>query len=223
MHNVMIKPPGSLGAARLPGEWRVASAEGAVNEPFFDASARRDAERGASVLAVHRLPAGSTLYRIGNSAARHDDDNYSAAWWLRPLELQQILRKGQRDTAWAGRVMLAIAEAFGSRCDLQISVQTTCELDAWLGAGKALSKDGQAMAHDDPNAYWVPEAGLMQLYVPGLRQRLPGQSSALWRSAFSARQRNPWLAIGQQTNLATKQPYSNSPLQPGLRSSAAPT
>jgi hypothetical protein len=217
MHHALIKPPGSLGAARLPGEWRVANAEGAVNAAFFDASARRDAERGATVLAVQRLPAGSTLYRIGNSAARHADDNFSSAWWLRLQELELILRKGQRDTAWAGRVMLAIAEAFGSRCDLQISVQTTCDLDAWLGAGKALSKHGQALPHDDPNAYWWPEPGLTQLYVPGLRQVLPGHSSALWRSAFSARQRDPWLPIGQQTNLSTGQPYSNTRLPAGRR------
>jgi hypothetical protein len=199
----------------MPGGWRVADAESAVNATFFDASARRDAERGISVLAVCRLPPGSMLYRIGNSAARHDDDNYSAAWWLRPAELQQILRKGQRDTAWAGRVMLAIAGVFGSKCDRQISVRTTCELYAWLGAGKALSESGRALSHDDPNAYWVPEPGLMQLYVPGLRQRLPGHSSTLWRSAFSAPHWVPWLPIGQQTNLVTQQAYSNTPLSPG--------
>jgi hypothetical protein len=218
----LIKAAGTLGAARAPAAtWADAPADDApVNARFFDAAARDDARRGAESLALLRLPAGSTLYRIGNSGARHRNDNFGAPWWLRPQELQQILRKGQRDTAWAARVMLAIAEAFGSRCDWQVSVQTRCELQGWLGVGKALSVQGRAVMPDDADAYWIPEPGLLQLYIPGLRRVLPGGSSALWTHAFGARQIVDWLPIGTQANLATGRPYSGSPLPAGRRDPA---
>ncbi len=222
MRRDLIKPAGTLGAARAPvATWQDATGhEEPVNARFFDPAALSDARRGAESLALYRLPAGTTLYRIGNSGARHGNHNFSAPWWLRPQDLQQILRKGQRDTAWAARVMLAIAQAFGSRCDLQVSVQTTCELQAWRGVGRALSVQGRAVAQDDVDAYWIPEPGLPQLYIPGLRRVLPGASSELWSRVFGARQITDWLPIGAQANLATGRPYSSTPLPPGRRNPA---
>ena len=196
-----------------------------ANASAFTPATRANAESGVHLRAIRLLPAGTTLYRIGSST-RHgepvpDDRQFSSPWWMRRHELERILAKGLQDTAWAGRVLLAIAEAWGTRCDLQVTATTAVDLYAWIGEGKAIDAEGHAVKDDHPAAFWFPEKDLLQLFVPGLALCADGQPP-LWQTAFSARSIEPWLPIGTQRNLATGRAHvaraaSRQALPPGRR------
>lgn len=191
-----------------------------INAIYCNSAARWNMERGATPRAIERLPAGSSLYRIGSTKAHQKElpvqANYTSPWWFRRQELERILAKGQQDTSWAARVMAAIAKAWGSECDLQVSVTTACELYAWYGEPKAIDERGNSVDASDPGAYWIPDKDLMQFYIPGL----PG--TELWRHVFSEPCAIPWLWPGTQVNLVTGRPYTpardkESTMPPGQR------
>jgi hypothetical protein len=181
-----------------------------ANASDFTPSARADAEKGMRLLAIRLLPAGTTLYRIGSTTRNGkpvpDDRQFSSPWWMRRHELDRILAKGLQDTAWAARVQLAIAEAWGTCCDLQVTATTRVDLYAWIGEGKALRADGVAVPDDDAAVMWFPEKDLLQLYLPGLGSCPDGQTPR-WRTALGDRSLEPWLPIGHQRNLATGRPF----------------
>ena len=155
------------------------------------------------------------------SGLHSSDANFASPWWMRKSEFERILAKGLQDTAWAARVLPAIATAWGTECDLQVSVETTVDLYAWIGDGKAIDYGGRAVRDSDSAAYWFPEKDLLQLYIPGLKESHQGHSR-LWEFAFTARSIEPWLPIGTQKNLATGKSFvasadSQTILPPGKR------
>ncbi|HZW19951.1 hypothetical protein [Noviherbaspirillum sp.] len=193
-----------------------------INSAYFTADARYWFEKGATPRGILLMEAGTTIYRMGSSSYAAPDNsgnksleqkandremqwietNCSSPWWMRRAELDRILAKGQQDTAWAGRVMAAIAEVWGSLCDLQIRAATTCDLYVWIGEPKSIDVKGNAVRDDDHAAYWIPEKDLMQLYIPGL------YGTQLWRHVFQDISATPWLWPGVQANLATGKKYS---------------
>ena len=209
--------PGAVSASRY------AELDAAViNASYFDDAAHAEVGRGATPMAIVLLQAGTPLYRIGSTkelprgSPKIIDDgerekhlvdkpleaNYTSPWWLRRQELDRILAKGQQDTSWAGRVMGAIARVWGSKCDLQISVTTSCALYAWVSEPKVINVLGNSVSDTAPDAYWIPEKDLMQLYIPGIGH------TQLWRHVFTEVSATPWLWAGTQVNLATGQPFS---------------
>ena len=196
-----------------------------VNAVAFTTNARAKAEDGVRLIAIRLLPAGTVLYRIGSTkkfgTTLPVDSNFESPWWMRKNEFDRILTKGLQDTAWAARVLPAIATAWGTECDLQVCVKTEVDLYAWIGEGKAIDYGGSAVSDADDAAYWFPEKDLLQLYIPGLKE-LPRGRTKLWQSVFGARSIDPWLPIGTQKNLATDKSYvpraqSSIVLPPGRR------
>ena len=181
-----------------------------VNTFGFTPHAKADAQKGVKLVAIRLLPAGTVLYRIGSTMSGKNslptDQNFASSWWMRKHEFDRILAKGLQDTAWAARVLLAIAEVFGSKCDLQVCAETTVDLYAWIGEGKAIDRNGTAVSDLDTTAYWFPEKDLLQLYIPGLKEPHRGHSM-LWKRAFTGRTTEPWLHIGTQKNLITSKSF----------------
>jgi hypothetical protein len=181
-----------------------------INSSAFTPRTREKAEQGARNLAIRFLPAGTTLYRIGSTRrfgeAIPAHANFESPWWMQENDFHRILNAGFQDTSWAARIFPAIASAWGTECDLQVSVKTRFDLCAWIGAGKAIDFEGQAVNDSDPAGYWFPDEGLRQLYIPGLREPCHGHPG-LWRYAFTNRSTEPWLPIGAQNNLVTGKSY----------------
>ncbi len=186
--------------------------QGVANAADFTDAAAREAQRGLVIGGRTLLKAGTELYRVGHSEGA---PNYGSAWWMQRAELDRILHKGQRDTGWAARVMLAIAKAWGSDCRRQLYVKTVCDLYAWHGPGRPITARGDPTTVHDPAAHWFPEDGLAQLYIPGLTRSTGGEP--LWRRVFSQCDSVPFLFAGTQTNLATGQAFSGIPLPSGRR------
>lgn len=181
-----------------------------ANAAAFTLKTKARAEQGARLMAIQLLPAGTTLYRIGSTLNKGKrvppSAQFSSPWWMRRAEFDRILGKGQQDTSWSARVLLAIASAWGSECDLQVSATTTVDLYAWIGKGKAIDVHGTAVPDDDPAAHWVPEPDLLQLYVPGLGEPT-SDHHRLFHQVLGQRSLEPWLPIGAQTHLPSGKPF----------------
>lgn len=213
--------PGSWRVGREPGpvdkELATSAGPGPANARWVNEATRAEADKG---LRAHDtpvlLPVGTRLYRVGDLRS---GANYGSPWWMERRALDAIFGKFQRDPAWAARVLLAIAEEFGSDCGLQLSVVTEAPLLAWAGEGRPLTLAGQAVTAQDPTAHWFPEAGIRQLYLPGLRSADDG--CPLWQRVFGQRADVPFLVAGNQASLNTGKAFRPSnELPPGRRPGA---
>lgn len=215
-----------MGGRVVPGQWR-ADCEPGPTEPALGPdlppvpanaaaageASRRAASRGLQVQALRTLPVGTRLYRVGDLAR---GPNYGSPWWMEKSALDRIMGKGQRDPAWAARVLLAIADAWGSDCGLQLSAQTEAPLLAWSGEGRTITRDGKATSAGDPQGYWFPEAGIVQFYIPGLADGEAG--CPLWQRVLGQRAAVPFLVAGNQASLNSGRPFQPAgALPPGLR------
>lgn len=209
--------PGQWGAGCEPGPTEPAlgaeASPAPANAGAVDEASRHAAGRGLQVQALRTLPVGTRLYRVGDLAK---GPNYGSPWWMEKSALDRIMAKGQRDPAWSARVLLAISDAWGSDCGLQLSAQTEAPLQAWAGEGRILTWDGKATSAGDPLGYWFPEAGIVQLYIPGLADAQAG--CPLWQRVLGQRAAVPFLVAGNQVSLNSRRPFqAMSALKPGER------
>lgn len=166
------------------------------------------------------LRKGNVLCRIGHKEVKGhavpEAENFMSPWWITDLDFLKVLTLCQRDASWAARVCLAVAEQWGGDCRIQIRVVLNEPLYAWSGKGRAISggRSPTAVAVSDPRAYWLPEASVTQLYIPGLRYMPRGRCGALWFTAFQNRQSLPLLVAGTQISPQSGKPFAGQEALP---------
>lgn len=199
-----------------------------INAACFNGDTRNDMAKGAAAMAVVQLARGTPLYRIGSTRCLVKDTppivddaerekymvnmpaeyNFMSPWWMRRAELDRILGLAQKDSGWAGRVMAAIASVWGSDCDRLVSMTLAEDVYAWVGRPESVTLEGVRVDRGDPQAYWVPEKDLLQLYIP--HRRHPRKPTDLWQRMFAQCELSEWLLAGHQKSLISGQTFTDN-------------
>ena len=144
-----------------------------INSRYVTAGERREAKKGLFIEEELELQASWTLRRVGHSKVhgRIVDEavNYASSWWLFRGDFKRIYATNDCDPAWVARNKLAIARIWGGDCALELTAKTLFPLVAWRGRGRPISEQGKATRQGDPNAMWIPDPAIEQIYIPGMR------------------------------------------------------
>ena len=141
-----------------------------------------------------KIPAGSTLFRIGHSNYEQEA-NLSSPWWLLENSFYEVLSAAERSSGeleGVFRMKCAVAHAFG-RSDTVFQVRTNDRLRAFGGRGRYVEDTaegfnapwvGAISKQQYPGQVWMGASEIMQVFIPGLRDR-DNRPTALASSAIS--------------------------------------
>jgi hypothetical protein len=234
MHCRTQTTPGPAGFRKASPEHDRGSLDSSIPNASVLMTSRSEATKGIRQPEPVLLPCGTRVCRIGHRSLTKQElrsvkpvkvyrtvrtqvpehKNFESPWWILEPDFNRIARQHQADPAWAARVLLAIAESWGGDCALQISATLTKPLYAWRGSGHAVTLGtgrldlAHAVPVDSPDAYWIPDPDIMQLYIPGLKSPSARGSINFAATVLNDRAVCPLLPAGiGQIGLQTGRPF----------------